>query len=114
VKILAISEPAPDVTPGGFDGYMDAEVAKGKQFYLDGLIEQAYMDPTYTRTFMIVEAPSIDDARARFDTYPRVAAGLISFTFIPLVGMPAVANAEHERGTPLPAWWPGAVRTANE
>lgn len=66
------------------------------------------MDPTYSRTWMIVEAPTVADAAAEFGTYPQVAAGLITFEFTPLVGLPAVADVERERGNDLPAWWPGS------
>lgn len=106
MKILATSEPAAGVTAEELGKDMDAEIAQGKQFYRDGLIEQAYMDLGYTRTWMILEAASVADAKAAFDTYPQVAAGLISFTFTPLVGLPAVADVEEERGGTLPAWWP--------
>jgi len=108
VKILATSTPAPGTTPEELGRDMDAEIARGRQFYRDGLIEQAYMDPTYTRTWMILEAPTVADAEAAFGTYPQVVAGLITFTFTPLVGLPAVADVERERGNRLPSWWPAS------
>lgn len=106
MKILAISERQPHATPDMVAEHMPAEIARAKQFYLDGLIEQAYMDATYTQTFMIVEADDVSAVREQFDTYPQVAAGLITFTLIPLVGLPAVAEVEQDRGRPLPVWWP--------
>lgn len=108
MKILATSEPTAAATPESLTEDMDAEIAQGKQFYLDGLIEQAYMDTSYTRTWMILDAPDVEAARAQFATYPQVRAGLIEFTFTPLIGMPAVAAAEEERERPLPGWWPSA------
>lgn len=112
MKILAISEPKCEAALEAADELMDAEIAKARQFYLDGLIEQAYMDFSYTRAYLIMEAPSLAAARTQVDSYPRVIAGCIRFTLIPLVGMPAVASVEHERGNPLPAWWPGPSTTA--
>lgn len=106
MKIFATSVPHPDATLEQLAEDMDAEIAQGKQFYLDGLIEQAYMDPTYTRTYMVLEASDVETAAAAFDAYPQVAAGLISFTFTPLVGLPAIADAERARGGQLPSWWP--------
>lgn len=75
-------------------------------FYREGLILEAYMDRNYSRTFMILEAPSVEAAKARFDTFPHVRAGLISFEFTPLTGMPAVAQVHEAEGTALPDWWP--------
>ena len=43
------------------------------------------MDPEYTQTFMILEAESIEMAKARFDTYPQVKAGLIVAAIISAV-----------------------------
>jgi hypothetical protein len=114
VKILAISEPTWETALDAASDLMDAEIAKAQQFYLDGLIEQAYMDFSYTRAYLIIEAPSLSAARTQVDSYPRVIAGAIRFTLIPLVGMPAVASVERQRGHPLPSWWPGPATTAVE
>jgi len=106
MRIFATSQPNPAADPASLMDDMDAEIAKGRQFYREGLIVEAYMDPAYSRTFMILEAPSVDHARARFAEYPQVSKGLITFTFTPLIGMPAVAQACEQDGQPLPAWWP--------
>ena len=106
MKIFAASVPTEGATAEMLMKDMEAEVAKGRQFYEEGLIVQAYMNPEYTRTFMILEAESIDAAKARFDEYPHVKAGLISFSFTPLIGMPAVSQVHERRGEALPSWWP--------
>jgi len=85
---------------------MEDEVAAGRRFYRDGLILQAYMDTDYTRTFMILEAESVEAAKARFETYPQVREGLIAFEYTPIIGMPAVSQVHAEDGTALPGWWP--------
>ena len=109
MRILATSRPAPGATPEALMADMEAEIAAGRDFYREGLIVQAYMDPEYTRTYMILEAPSVADAKARFDTYPQVRAGVIAFEFTPLIGMPAVAQVHEQDGTTLPAWWPAGA-----
>lgn len=106
MRIFATSTATGRATPEALMADMEEEVAAGRAFYRDGLILQAYMDPDYTRTFMILEAPSVAAAKARFDTYPQVRAGLIRFDYVPLIGMPAVAQVHEEDGTSLPAWWP--------
>lgn len=106
MRIFATSTPTEKATPEALMTNMEQEVAAGRAFYRDGLILQAYMDPDYTRTFMILEAPSVEAAKARFDTYPQVREGLIRFEYVPLIAMPAIAQVHEEDGTPLPGWWP--------
>lgn len=108
MRIFATSTPTAKATPEALMGDMEDEVAAGRAFYRDGLIVQAYMDPAYTRTFMILEADSVAAAKARFDAYPQVREGLIEFSFTPLIGMPAIAQVHEAEGTQLPDWWPTA------
>lgn len=106
MRIFASSKTTAKATPEALRDDMDAEVAVGKRLFEQGLIVQAYMDPSYTDTYMILEAASIADAKASFDTYPLVRAGLIVYEFTPVVGMPAVAQSLQERNQPQPGWWP--------
>jgi hypothetical protein len=106
MRIFATSRPTAKATPETLMQDMREEVAKGREFYRQGLIVEAYMDPAYSRTFMILESESVEAAEALFDTYPQVKAGQIEFEFTPLIGMPAVAQVHEQQGTPLPAWWP--------
>lgn len=111
MRIFATSTPTERATPDALMLGMEEEVAAGRAFYRDGLIVQAYMDPDYARTFMILEAPSVEAAKARFDNYPQVREGLIRFEYTPLIGMPAVGQVHEADGTAMPDWWPapGAV-----
>ncbi len=106
MRIFATSKPTAKATPETLMQDMEEEVAKGRAFYRDGLIVQAYMDLNYLRTFMILEAPSVAEAKARFDTYPQVREGLIEFEFTTLIGMPAIAQVHEADGIALPDWWP--------
>ncbi len=106
MRIFATSRPTAIADSQNLNEGMEEEIAKGRQFYMDGLILQAYMHPAYARTFMILEADSIETARARFSEYPQVKAGLVEFEFTPLVGMPAIAQVHTLRGQALPPWWP--------
>lgn len=109
MRIFATSKPTAAATQEALMADMDEEVAAGRTFYRSGLILQAYMDPTYTRTFMILEAESIEAAKLHFDTYPQVHNGLIVFEYTELIGMPAVAQVHDADGTGLPGWWPGSA-----
>ena len=106
MKIFATSRPTTRATPEALQADMDEEIAVGRKLYEDGVIEQAYMEPEYERTFMILEAASVDDAKARFAAYPQVQHGLIAFEFVPLIGMPAVQAVVEAGKLPRPAWWP--------
>jgi predicted ester cyclase len=106
VKIFARSRPTAAATNEALLVDMEAEVACGRRFYEAGLIEQAYMDPSYSQTFMILEAESIEEARTQFNTYPHVQRGLIEFEFSPLIGMPAVKQSFEGLNLPRPPWWP--------
>lgn len=112
MRIFATSNETAAATPENLRATMDEEIAVGKRLYLDGIIVEAYMDSAFARTFMILEAPSVEAARAAFAAYPQVREGLIAFEFIPIIGMPAVALAHQEQGTTLPFWWPHAPPSA--
>jgi hypothetical protein len=106
MRIFATSTPTSRMTPENATEDMDAEIEAGRRFVAEGLIQMAWMDTGYTRTFMILEAPSIADAKARFDTYPQVRSGLIAFEYVPVVGMPAVLMELQAQGRSTPDWWP--------
>jgi muconolactone delta-isomerase len=111
MRFFATTHVMPDATPGQLAATMDEEIAVGKRLYRNGVILQAYADTDRQRTFMIVEAPNLDAARETFDAYPQVRANLIAVDLVPLIGLPAIASAHAEDGTPLPDWWPVATRT---
>lgn len=106
MRILAISRPTDAATPEALLTDMDAEIAQGIAFYEQGLIRQAYMDTAYERAYMLVEAPSVEAVAEQFARYPQVAEGLIAFDYVPVVGLPAIAQVHEGRGEPLPEWWP--------
>lgn len=106
MRILATSKPTAAATQEALMADMEEEVAAGRTFYRSGLILEAYMDPTYTRTFMILKAESIAAAKLHFDTYPQVRNGLIAFEYTEIIGLPAVAQVHAADETGLPGWWP--------
>lgn len=106
MRILATSRPTAAATPEALQDDMDAEIAQGATFYEQGLIREAYMDPGYERTFMLLDAPSVEAAREAFAAFPQVANGLIEFEFTELIGLPAIAAVHDKRGDQPPAWWP--------
>lgn len=110
MRIFATSKPVPSAAIEELMKDMDEEIAKGRELYEQGVIIEAYMDTEYSRTFMIVEAENIEAAKRRFDEYPQVKSGLITFDFVQLVGMPAIAEVHQNRGDALPKWWPATAQ----
>lgn len=106
MRFFATSRETAAATPEKLRSTLQEEMAVGQRLYAEGIILQAYVDPGFRRTFMIVEAPSLAAVRALFAAYPQVRQGLIEFEFTPLVGLPAIAASHHEHGTDLPRWWP--------
>lgn len=106
MKIFAHSRPTATATPDALAHDMDREVATGRRYYEEGFIEQAYMDVSFTETFMILEAENVDAARTKLAEYPHVKRGLIAFEVVPIVGLPAVERSFSEAKLPRPAWWP--------
>ena len=109
MRIFATSQRTANATNEALGASMAEEIAVGRSLYESGVIVEAFMDPTYERTFMILEAADVAAARAAFASYPQVRDGLITFDFVPLVGMPAVSAVHEAMRLPDPAWWPSRV-----
>lgn len=108
MRFLASSAPTAAATPEGLQADMDAEIAKGRQLYEDGIVLEAYMSLDYAKAFLLLDAAGQAEAEALLAEYPQVREGLISFSVQPLVGLPAVEQSHQDAGTALPAWWPQA------
>lgn len=108
MRFLASSAPTAAATPKALAADMDAEIAKGRKLYEDGIVLEAYMSPDYAQAFLLLDAPDAAAAEAILGEYPQVREGLITFAVQPLVGLPAVEQSHEQAGTPLPAWWPQA------
>jgi hypothetical protein len=106
MRIFATSQANSGATAAELSANLDQEIAVGAAFYEDGLIREAFMDTTREHTYMILEARSVQAAQDAFTRYPHVKAGLISFEFTELIGLPAVSKVHESRGEPLPSWWP--------
>jgi uncharacterized protein YciI len=106
MRFFATTHTTADATPEQLAATMEEEIAVGKRLYRSGVILEAYADSERRRTFMIVEAPNLAAARATFDMYPQVRAGLIAVEMVPLIGLPAIGSVHAEDGKPLPPWWP--------
>jgi hypothetical protein len=108
MRIFATSKANVGATAAELSANLDQEIRVGAVLYEEGLIREAFMDTKREHTYMILEAPTIQAAKDAFARYPHVEAGLISFEFTELIGLPAVSKVHESRGEPVPSWWPPA------
>ena len=84
-KVLAISHSmgAP-MTPEQRASIMPHEVHDTVNAYLDGKIDQWYFQTSGKGVVFIVNASSVEDAKAILEKFPLGQAGLMGFDYIPI------------------------------
>ena len=84
MKILAIDTVLPEATPEKIKENFLKEVNHTMNMYLADVVREIYFRQDRSGTVLMLEAPSLEDARAMLDKLPMVKAGLINFELIPL------------------------------
>jgi hypothetical protein len=85
MKIFAIASiPGGALEPEQLKDHMPAEVHATLKHYLDGKIEQFWFRDKAGPIFLM-DAPSVDAARAELATLPLVAAGLMTYELLPVM-----------------------------
>ena len=84
-KILAISHPgATQASPEQFAAILQREVRETVGAYLNGKIDQWYFQTDGKGVVFVVNATTVEDARAVLEQFPLGKAGLMAFDYIPL------------------------------
>lgn len=83
MKIFAIASPKAALTPDALKPHMPAEVQHTLQLYLDGKVEQFWFQEKAGPIFLM-NANSVDDAKATLATLPLVANGLMGYDVLPV------------------------------
>ena len=84
-KILAISHPgANKASPQQFAAILQHEVRDTVGAYLDGKIDQWYFQTDGKGVVFVVNAKTVDEAKAVLEQFPLGKAGLMGFDYIPL------------------------------
>jgi hypothetical protein len=78
MKVFAIASPKPGLTPETLKPHMASEVPATLKLYLEGKIEQFWFREKAGPIFLM-NADSVDQAKATLDTLPLVAANLITY-----------------------------------
>lgn len=84
MKILAIDKVMPDATPDKVkETFMD-EVNYTVKMYLADVVREMYFRQDRSGTILMLEAPSLEDARSLINKMPMVQEGLIDYELIPV------------------------------
>ena len=84
-KILAISHPVGNQpSRGKFTAVLQREVRATVRAYLDGKIDQWYFQTNGKGVVFILNATTVDAAKAVLEQFPLGKAGLMRFDYIPI------------------------------
>lgn len=84
MKIIAIDKVQPDATPDKIKETFMNEVNHTVKMYLADVVREMYFRQDRSGTVLILEAPSVEDARGLINKMPMVQAGLIDYDLIPV------------------------------
>jgi hypothetical protein len=73
------------------------EAARVWELYQAGVIRDMYFRADEPTAVLMLEVPSLDDARRLLDTLPLVVGGFTSFELVPLVPYPGLARLFEQR-----------------
>jgi muconolactone delta-isomerase len=68
-----------------FAELVDGEASRARDLYAAGFIRQIWHRGDVPGACMVLEADSLDEARARLDTLPLIRAGMLEVSIVPLV-----------------------------
>jgi hypothetical protein len=92
MKILALEQEVPGVTPGAFKPHLQAEAARVWELYQAGIFRELYFRQDRSDAVLVLECRDIEEATEILNTLPLVQAGLITFDLIPLTPYPGFAR----------------------
>jgi hypothetical protein len=84
MKVLAIGSPAKPMTEEIKKEMMPKEVPDTLKLYLDGKIDQFWFREDKPGVVFLMNAASVDEAKAAINNLPLAANGILSFEYIPV------------------------------
>ena len=84
MKVLAIGSPAKPMTEEIKKEMMPKEVPDTLKLYLDGKIDQFWFREDKPGVVFLMNAASVDEAKAAINKLPLAANGILSFEYIPV------------------------------
>ncbi len=83
-RVLAIGRPTGDRTAPEYQAILPNEAQASLRLYLDGKIDQHWLCPDLPGVAHLVNAASIEDARAIIEQLPLVSNGKMTFEYMVL------------------------------
>jgi muconolactone delta-isomerase len=84
MKILALEKELPGVKAEAFQPHLKDEAHRVWELQQSGLLREIYFNSNQHTAVLVLECPSVEEARRLLSTLPLVAAGVIEFEIIPL------------------------------
>jgi muconolactone delta-isomerase len=85
VQFLSLSTRRTDrFSDAEFAELVDAEASRARELYAVGFIRQIWHRADLPGACMVLEAESLDEARARLHTLPLIRAGMLDVSIVPL------------------------------
>jgi muconolactone delta-isomerase len=85
MQFLSLSRRRSDrFTEAEFTALVDAEIAQARALYADGFIRQIWHRGDVGGACILLEADSLEQARARLHTLPMVRTGMLEVSIVPL------------------------------
>ncbi len=84
MRFVSICRPVDGAGMEQFQPYLEAEVRYGWDNYKNGTFREIYFRQDMLGVVVMVEADSLDAARAAVENFPLARAGLVSFETIPV------------------------------
>ena len=88
MKILALEHELPEATADNFWVHAKDEARKVWALHQAGVILETYFRADRSEAVLVLECPSVEDAREALSVLPFVQNGLITFELIPLKAYP--------------------------
>ena len=84
MKVFAVSKPNKPLSPEEQKAIMPKEVPATLKLYLEGVIDQFWFTLDKPGVVFLVNADSVEDAKAKIEALPLANAGYLSFDYIPV------------------------------
>ena len=84
MKILALEKELPGATAEAFQPLLKEEARHVWELQQSGELREIYFNSNLHTAVLVLECPSVKEARRLLSSLPLVAAGLIEFEIIPL------------------------------
>jgi muconolactone delta-isomerase len=86
VQFLSLSTRRSDrFSDAEFASLVDAEIERARELYADGFIRQIWHRGDRPGACILIEADSLEQARARLQTLPLIRAGMLDVSIVPLM-----------------------------